>query len=113
MTHKHAQGEWIYSMGGTFDVPSVKVKTEYGLLTIANCDTSSLRIAAHIQNVELPDEFDANMDEANARLIAAAPDLLKAAEYAIECLLKMGNIGDFGDQALQSLESAIKKATQQ
>lgn len=52
---------------------------------------------------------------ANMKLMAAAPDLLEAAQYAIECLnnlsAQLGNIGDFGDQALQSLEYSVKKAT--
>ena len=53
---------------------------------------------------------------ANAKIIAAAPDLLEACMYAVTCLAKlnieMGQIGDNGDQALQALEQAIKKATE-
>jgi len=50
--------------------------------------------------------------EANAKLIAAAPELLDAAKYAVECLEKLTiNTGDLGDQAYQSLKDAITKAT--
>lgn len=51
----------------------------------------------------------------NAKLIAAAPDLLDAAQYAIECLerlnTELGQIGDNGDQAYNALKQAIEKAT--
>lgn len=52
-------------------------------------------------------------DEAKkyAHLFAAAPDLLEAAKYAIECIESLGNTGDSGDQALQALQAAIAKAT--
>lgn len=66
-------GDWIYSMGGTFDTPSVKVKVNSEtLLTIVKCDTSHLRVAAGLINEHLPAGFDSNTDEANALFIADA-----------------------------------------
>lgn len=50
--------------------------------------------------------------KANAKLLAAAPDLLAACKYAFKMLDDLDiNTGDKGDQAYQALESAIKKAT--
>lgn len=49
--------------------------------------------------------------EANAKLLAAAPDLLAACEYALKMLHSLEiNTGDKGDQAYQAIEDAIKKA---
>lgn len=48
---------------------------------------------------------------ANAKLIAAAPDLLEAAIWAVKALEKL-NSGDDGYQAMIELEQAIKRATE-
>ena len=52
---------------------------------------------------------------ANARLIAAAPDLLEACKYAFENLKPKGNIKkDFsGHNAMATLSRAIAKATKE
>lgn len=49
--------------------------------------------------------------KANAKLIAAAPDLLEAAIHAVKALEKL-NSGDDGYQAMIELEQAIKRATE-
>lgn len=50
------------------------------------------------------------IDIHDARLIAAAPDLLSACEYALSMLRSLEiNTGDKGDQAYQAIEEAIKK----
>jgi hypothetical protein len=54
---------------------------------------------------------DRETAKANAKLIAAAPDLLDAAQYAIKCIDCLGDIGDNGNHALQVLKEAINKAT--
>jgi hypothetical protein len=53
--------------------------------------------------------------EANAHLIAAAPDLLEACKYAFENLKPQGNVKkDFsGHNAMATLLKAIRKATQE
>ena len=46
-------------------------------------------------------------DIANARLIAATPELLEACEYALDILLKQPNADDMG---LNPIQEAIRKA---
>jgi len=53
--------------------------------------------------------WDEAEDEANAHLIAAAPDLLAAARLANEELLALG-AGSSGSPALRALWQAIAKA---
>jgi hypothetical protein len=48
---------------------------------------------------------------AYGKLFGAAIDLLDAAQYAVECIELLGNVGGNGDQALQALKKAINKAT--
>jgi hypothetical protein len=61
-----------------------------------------------------PDHEEA---KAYADLFAAAPYLLDAARYAVECLerlnTELGQIGDNGDQAYNALKAAISKAAGQ
>ena len=64
-------------MAGTFDKCQVKAPVDGGYITIADVDMSHLRLAARLKGIELPPEYSAAADEANARLIAAAPDLLE------------------------------------
>lgn len=53
------------------------------------------------------------MSKQNARLLAAAPDLLQACKDAFDYLHTLNiNTGDTGDQVYQNLDLAIKKATQ-
>jgi hypothetical protein len=64
---------------------------------------------AHLARVHM---MTTGVGKHNARLIAAAPDLLEACKYAFECLSRLEiNTGDLGDQAYQTLQDAIAKAT--
>ena len=95
MQTKHTQGEWT---------------PQIGTLTTSIRDERNIAIC-EIKNLSLPNEF-----EANAKLIAAAPDLLEALKslQAILCDCE-GNPcfeGSEGDEIVaQKAFETIKKAT--
>jgi hypothetical protein len=105
MKTTHTSGEW--------KTPSLKMitnsplsKTDWYSYIQTKHFAMDLMVAKGVNKKEF---------EANIKLIAAAPELLEAAKWAVLCLdnlaIEMGQIGDSGDQALQALELAIKKAT--
>lgn len=99
MKTKHTPGPWQYDTDGHF----VSVSMDASKMI---CDIRGwgwLKNMGHQKAVET--------QIANAKLIAAAPELLNAALMAITYLTKV-NCGDEGDQAWQYLEQAIKKATE-
>lgn len=49
-------------------------------------------------------------DLANARLIAAAPDMLEALEVALETLLEQPDLVGDADMSVRTIKSAIAKA---
>lgn len=91
MTTKHTEGKWINSGGYVQALYQDSPKTFFH--TIANCN----------QNLVSPAKT-----EANARLIAAAPELLEALEWAVK------NLGDDLDPDFQTAkthcELIVKKA---
>lgn len=96
---KHMPGYWF-------------VNNERGTLVTAN---NGEKHGWQMSNVCQPYGFTDEQRIATAKLIAAAPELLDAAQYAIECLerldTELGQIGDNGDQAYNALKQAIEKAT--
>lgn len=108
MKSEYTKGDWFYSMGGTFDKPSVKVKTDLGLLTIATVTTEHLRQAAAIENETLPDGFTANNDEENARLMASSPTLLNVLEKCYNFIHRGANLSSLSDRL--DLEKEIEQA---
>lgn len=106
---KHTAGPWDYVPGTQHHGPYVT--TDYGS-TVADCYVMS-QPTAWSSEPSKPVPFMAEMAEANARLIAAAPDLLEAAQKAEDI------IDDFvagcpddpkASAALQALRAAIAKA---
>lgn len=122
MKTQHTPGPWNLQTQSTFDNCGIKAEVtlpgskEKGWLTIAECNydlmIKAISATQHDHHKRSNDvAFLRSLSEANAHLIAAAPELLSACEYAFECLSKLTmNTGDLGDQAYQALESAIKKA---
>jgi hypothetical protein len=103
-------------MAGTFDKCQVKAPVEGGYITIADVDTSHIRIAARLKGIELPPEYSAAADEANARLIAAAPELLAAlqrAEGALKGIYAGQGALDLWERSevAEEIRAAIAKAT--
>lgn len=114
-TAQHTPGPWIYKdeqgimLGGQSDWSAqMDCKSTYGVQSTAPVmDNRGTTIA-----IVVLDGFDENIIEANARLIAAAPDLLAALEYCAGQLADSRMIGD--DDGLRGYlmaQDAIAKAT--
>ena len=95
----HTKGPWHIGQGngeGSIFCESGRTRLESGETTLYPvCD--------------IVRGWDEAEDEANAHLIAAAPDLLAAARLANEELLALG-AGSSGSPALRALWQAIAKA---
>ena len=89
---KHTKGEWVVRN-------NIGKKSEIGVIA----DNAPYIIAIMGNSKERPEEA-----EANARLIAAAPDLLFACKYAIE---QLGNVKGLGNvkQLILPISNAIAK----
>jgi hypothetical protein len=108
---KHTPGPWKWSMSGTFDKSRVLAPTGQGdeHVTIATTDLTHIHAAFAMTGESVPDGFTHANEEANARLIAAAPDLLAALQWA------MDNAEWSNDTATGTdpIRAAIAKATGQ
>ena len=97
---KHTPGPWF---------------AQAGYLTIYNLSDGNVGTTCAIAKV-LRDQPGDDQAEANARLIAAAPELYDAAENALDTLLSCCVAGDGVDdrdailEAQQMLRAAIRKA---
>jgi hypothetical protein len=93
----HTPAPWSLVQGGTGDSP-----------------TWNVRIGPSL--VYLPGAFDMSVMDANARLIAAAPELLDALQWALSRIASkaphQASEGDAELYAFASAMSALKKATQ-
>ena len=98
METKHTKGEWNYKK---FDI--TKIQYSYSIQS-SNGDV--------ICKMLRDDSDDNQTEEANAKLIAAAPELLEA----LESMVAYGNINyayhsDYFITELKKCKQAIKKAT--
>lgn len=90
---KHTPGPWKW---WTTHEGSHRINPEEGGLVIASCDTRN------------PFSYE---QEANARLIAAAPDLLKACKALLDVYGELHALYDIGDcDASDAARIAIAKA---
>lgn len=87
MTTKHTPGPWARS--------GISIMAQN--CCIATCDTQAACSSDEI-------------DEANARLIATAPDLLEAASWARDILVQLLDAGHNVEIELNACERAIAKA---
>ncbi|MBP6063996.1 MAG: hypothetical protein KA467_00810 [Bacteroidales bacterium] len=96
--HKHTSGQWQVNKKVSTSVE--QVLAGQGINLIAQCDD--------VDGVRSREE-----DQANARLMAAAPDLLKACEGIVQAYnfaKKCGGKFEMDDYAIEVLTNAIKKA---
>jgi hypothetical protein len=101
--NKHTQGPWELCHGG-YGGPSGFVIDEYYVLNRTVAD--DVAIAADIVDpaTQMP-------SEANARLIAAAPELLEALQL-VECVYRKNCVNEGEPSSvLDSMQAAIAKAT--
>ena len=94
MTAKHTPGPW-YALRGQRNI-SIRYKTGDRLLPMVN--VASVR-------GQFPTDCPYGSSEANARLIAAAPELLEALQFV------MTASGEQLSTAFEQAEAAIAKAT--
>ena len=90
---KHAPGPWMES---SFEVWSPLNGKRFG------------KVVANLRRAEAPDDEA----RANARLIAAAPDLLEVAAMVLETIDGGGPVVTFQEAHIAQLRAAIAKATQ-
>ena len=107
MTAKHTPGPW-YALRGQRNI-SIRHKTGDKFLSMVN--VASVR-------GNLPADCPYGSSEANARLIAAAPELLEALEEAenaladyIPTIERTGASLNYGHSVLKKARAAIAKAT--
>ena len=90
---KHTPGPWMES---SFEVWSPLNGKRFG------------KVVANLRRAEAPDDEA----RANARLIAAAPDLLEVATMVLETIDGGGPVVTFQEAHIAQLRAAIAKATQ-
>jgi 4-aminobutyrate aminotransferase-like enzyme len=90
---KHTPGPWMES---SFEVWSPLNGKRFG------------KVVANLRRAEAPDDEA----RANARLIAAAPDLLEVAAMVLETIDGGGPVVTFQEAHIAQLRAAIAKATQ-
>lgn len=126
MKSQHTKGEWMTSddlhlFGNSFGDDhgtGIISWVNDNRLLLATCDYSNYRLAFNLKGEEIPDFLSKESEQANAKLIAAAPDLLEA---LIDILKdekrrqKELNTGSpafrFASERIQKAQQAIKKAT--
>ena len=95
---KHTPAPWVISEDGWHIVS----KTHYNTST-----DSHLSVPKNGSICVVPDTVISDEAEANAKLIAAAPELLEALERALHDFRKM----TWTDETYNIIEATIKKAT--
>ena len=107
----HTPGPWNFhrcSLGSEDNARNPIVDCSSGYVARLFCSRSTIR--------GLTSGPDLEEAEANATLIAAAPDLLIACQAALAALESLdlairGGLGRHGNQAVNALDAAIRKAT--
>ena len=83
---------------------------DYSVATVPDTDGSFIRIADIMQPIRLPQFDSLGQWNANARLIAAAPELLAACEAVATYLESFDPVIDEDEAIWEQLKAAIAKA---
>jgi len=100
MKAKHTPGKWIFKKGGNFSGTYVNYVM-----------SGNINIAQTRGNI---DKIPMGENEANAKLIAAAPDMFTAlmvAKAHLEYAIEFGAGAGGESKAIEIIDKAIKKAT--
>jgi hypothetical protein len=112
MKNLHTPGPWKIFHSGYVNAPFI-IYSGYNAPYIDTIGQLQMYGSIKVVEVKYDESFLYESQIANAKLIAAIPDLLAACKYALKCLHELKiNTGDGGDQAYQALEQAIKNAEQ-
>ena len=95
---KGTKGVWVIGTAFKADTKNIHIKTDGKLITVEDCDGIAVAIVGRISE---------EAQEANAKLIAAAPELLEALEM---CFNALQTYGKHPIIKLQ-VEAVINKAT--
>ena len=118
MKTKHTPGPWAVRTDGIYDHLSITASIPgIGNPVIAEVSMENYRRAYQLKGLNVPRELKA--DQANAKLIAAAPEMLEALEECIEQLVKRrtellekGITDSTLTRAIAKGKLAIQKATE-
>jgi hypothetical protein len=104
MSNKHTPGPWRYHLGRG-SRPRFHIQTAGGYQIASTTELTTPKTAKRAV------DFDENATrEANARLIAASPELLAALEYALEHV-EANSDDDDALNVIEQARAAIQKAT--
>jgi len=101
MTQKHTPAPWDVQNKGVLGERSARHEVVQGINVNGKKNLPTI--------VKMPDLSDRSY--ANARLIAAAPELLAALEWAVEAAERHNNGGSLDYDWIEEAEEAISKAT--
>ena len=85
MSAQHTPGPWVY---GQYNLPD---GTRAKITTVAHCCDYVIGLPSNYPGGNYRDGDPSGNPEADARLIAAAPDLMNAAEAALHSLIADGH----------------------
>lgn len=111
-TMKHTPGPWEVTGNKKLFIEPINQRVNFTELyeSCQHCNVNKNKDITNGSQIYNPRKL--KEAQANARLMAAAPDLLEACKYAFENLKPKGNVKkDFGGHlAMATLSRAIKKA---
>lgn len=95
MSTKHTPGPWNVSIAFAEDHPRIQIKSDNEILKVGPANGVAVCLAGYVQNEE---------SQANAKLIAAAPELLEALKQIMQSEPLPKHLSDYAEYAIQKAE---------